>query len=149
VLLATPGVVPEPASATFHGRDLFAPVAAWLAGGGRPEALGPVVEDPVRLPWPEARRVGDEVRGECLAVDPFGNVVTSIRGEDLAGSPVVEIRAGGRRLPFVRTFGDVARGEAAGLVGSGGRLEVVVREGHAARSLPLARGSPVVVRMAP
>jgi S-adenosylmethionine hydrolase len=147
-LLATPGVVPAPASATFHGRDLFAPVAAWLAGGGLPEALGPVVDDPVRLAWPFADRVGEEIRGVCLAPDAFGNVATSVRAADLAGAAVVEVRAGGRSLPFVRTFGDVGRGEAAALLGSGGRMEIAVREGHAARELPLARGTPVVVRVA-
>jgi len=148
VLIATPGVVPEPATATFHGRDLFAPVGAWLAGGGRPEALGPAVEDPVRLPWPSAERVGQEIRGAGLVVDSFGNLVTSIRAGDLEGARVAEVEAGGRHLPLVRTFGDVPRGEAAALVGSWGRLEVVVREGHAARSLSLARGSPVVVKLA-
>jgi hypothetical protein len=148
VLLSTPGVVPEPATATFHGRDLFAPVGAWLAGGGRPEALGPVVEDPVRLPWPSAERVGEEIRGNGLLVDSFGNVVTSIRAGDLEGARVRDVVAGGRHLPFVRTFGDLPHGGAAALVGSWGRLEVVVREGHAARSLSLDRGSPVVVRLA-
>ena len=148
LLIAVPGVVPEPASATFHGRDLFAPVAAWLAGGGLPEALGPVVDDPVRIDWPRAERVGAEVRGTCLAPDSFGNVATSVTADDLAGGSVVEVRVGGRSLPFVRTFGDVGHGEGAALLGSGGRLEIVVREGQAARALPLARGTPVVVRLA-
>jgi S-adenosylmethionine hydrolase len=81
------GPVPRPASSTFHGRDLFAPVAAFLAGGGDLAALGPEVADPVRLPWPRAVRRGDEIHGECLVADAFGNVVTSIRDTDLAPLP--------------------------------------------------------------
>lgn len=146
-LIATPGVLPAPASATFHGRDLFAPAAAWLAGGGRPERLGPPVEDPARLEWPSAERVGSEVHGACLATDPFGNVATSIRAEDLAGGEVTAVWAGGRLVPFVRTFGDVSLGEAAAMLGSGGRLEIAVREGSAALTLLLGRGTPVVVRL--
>ena len=53
-----PGVSPRTTAATFHGRDLFAPVAAWLAGGGDPVELGPPVRHPIRLPWPRARREG-------------------------------------------------------------------------------------------
>ena len=81
------GPVPRPASATFHGRDLFAPVAAFLAGGGDLAAVGPEVDDPVRLPWPRAERRGDEVHGECLVADGFGNVITSITEADLAPHP--------------------------------------------------------------
>jgi hypothetical protein len=143
--LAAGGAVPEPASATFHGRDLFAPVAAWLAAGGAAEALGPSVPDPVRLPWPEPVRVGGELRGEVLVADPFGNLLTSLRAEHLPAGPL-EVRVAGRPARLVRTYGEGRPGELLALVGSGGRLEISVREGSAARLLGAERGAPVAVR---
>ncbi len=145
VLLADRAVVPEPASATFHGRDLFAPVAAFLAGGGAPERLGPAIADPVRLDWPGAERRGEEVHGVVLLADPFGNLLTSVRAEDLPPGP---LRAEVAGLParLVRTYGEARPGELVALLGSSGRLEISVREGSAARRLPAARGTPVALR---
>lgn len=135
--------VGPPRSATFHGRDLFAPAAAWLAGGGEPEALGPIVADPVRLPWPVAVRRGRELLGEALAADPFGNVVTSIREADLGGAVVIEAHAGRRQVRWVRTYGEGGPGELLALLGSGGRVEIAVREGSAAEVLGEVRGAPI------
>jgi S-adenosylmethionine hydrolase len=140
-------VVPEPESATFHGRDLFAPVAAWLAGGGDPARLGPRVPDPVRADWPEPRRRGDAVEGVCLAADPFGNIVTSIAVRHLGGRRVREVAVAGRPVRFVRTYGEGEPGELVAMLGSNGRLEVASREGSAARHLGALRGTPVVVKV--
>jgi len=145
IALSDPALVPVPASATFHGRDLFAQVAAWLAGGGDPERLGPAVADPVRLPWPAARRDGAGLQGEVLLVDRFGNLLTSIREGDLGGSRG-EVTVAGRVARWVRTFGEGRPGELLALVGSGGRLELAVREGSAADLLGAGRGAPVTVR---
>jgi hypothetical protein len=134
---------PAPRSATFHGRDLFAPAAVLLARGGGPSALGPAVADPVRLPWPAAERRGDEVAGETLAADPFGNLVTSIRAGDLGDRPVIAAEVGGRGARWVRTFGEGAAGELLAMLGSGGRVEVALREASAAAALGRVRGVPV------
>jgi S-adenosylmethionine hydrolase len=147
-LLADRRLVPEPASATFHGRDLFAPVAAWLAGGGLPASLGPAVPDPVRLHWARAERRGDALHGECLAADRFGNVVTSLRAADLGAAAPQAVTAGGEPARWVRTFGEGAPGELLALVGSSGRVELAVREGNAARR-GLGPGVAVVLRLAP
>jgi len=144
--LEAPAHVPAPRSATFHGRDLFAPVAALLAGGGDAAALGPEVRDPVLLRWPRAERRGDDLHGECLTADPFGNLLTSIRAEDLGGVPA-GVRVGGHAARVVRTFGEGGAGELLALVGSSGRLELAVREGSAARLLGAQRGTEVVVRL--
>jgi len=141
--LSDPRHVPQPRRATFHGRDVFAPVAAALAGGLDPAALGPVVEDPVLLDWPVAERSAGQVRGVTLAVDPFGNLVTSIRECDLAGAEVRLALCDGRPARWVRTFGDGQPGELLALLGSGGRVEVAVREGSAAGHLHRWRGVEV------
>jgi S-adenosylmethionine hydrolase len=137
--------VPAPRSATFHGRDLFAPAAAFLAGGGDPAALGAGIPDPVRLAWPVASRGRDGVRGETLAADGFGNLLTSIREADLAGAAPAGAEAGGRPARWVRTYGEASPGELVALLGSGGRVELAVREGSAAAVLGRTRGVPVTV----
>ncbi len=84
--------VPPPRSRTFHGRDVFGPVAALIASGRVAlDGCGPVVRDPVVLPWPRARRTRGGHSGEALVVDRFGNVIVSIPGEGLGledGTPV-------------------------------------------------------------
>jgi len=145
-------VVPAPASATFHGRDLFAPVAAWLATGGDPKRLGPAVSDPVLLPWPEPLvgrdQGGDQIEGQVLVADPFGNLITTLRVQHLTPVDRVErVEVDGRAARLVRTFGDGRPGELVALIGSSGRLEIAVREGSAARQLGVGRGAQVVVRL--
>ena len=143
------GVLPTPRSATFHGRDLFCPAAAYLARGGTPAALGPEIAAPVRLEWPAAEAGAGDVRGITLARDPFGNLVTSIRAADLAGGLVREVTAGGEPARWVRTFGEGEPGELLALVGSGGRVEIAVREGSAAERLCAVRGVPVRLVLGP
>jgi S-adenosylmethionine hydrolase len=141
--LTDPQVVPQPRHSTFHGRDIFAPVAAALAGGLDPSRLGAPVGDPVVLAWPAAERSAGQVRGVTLAVDPFGNLVTSIQECDLAGAEVRLALCDGRPARWVRTFGDGQPGELLAMVGSGGRIEVAVREGSAAGHLHRWRGVEV------
>jgi S-adenosyl-L-methionine hydrolase (adenosine-forming) len=139
-------------SATFHGRDVFAPAAAHLALGVPPSHFGPRVTDPVRLPWAAARSAADVIDGEVIHVDRFGNLVTSIAAEAVqrlaAGTGGgVAIRIAGRVVPLVRTYGELAPQAAGALVGSHGRLEVAVREGSAAARLRAGRGAGVRVRV--
>lgn len=141
-------VVPEPESATFHGRDLFAPVAAWLAGGGDPARLGPRISDPVRVEWPEPLRRGDALEGICLAADSFGTLITSIAARHLRARRMREVSVAGQTARPVSAFGEGEPGELLALVGSSGRVEVAVREGSAAKRLGAVRGTPVVVRTA-
>jgi len=133
-------------SRTFHGRDLFAPAAAHLAFGLDPARLGPPVSDPVLLAWPEVRAVAGAVAGAVVHTDRFGNLITSIRARsvNLVAAGVV-IRVGGREVPLVGTYADLPVGRPGALVGSGGRLEIAVREGSAVAVLRARRGTPVVV----
>lgn len=134
-------------SRTFHGRDVFAPAAAHIATGIDPARLGPRVADPVRLVWSAPGEAGGAVAGIVLHVDRFGNLVTSLRAEVLAGLPGrgATVTVAGRMVPLVGTYGELGRGKLGALAGSSGRLEIAAREGSAARALKARRGTPVVV----
>jgi S-adenosylmethionine hydrolase len=133
-------------SRTFHGRDLFAPAAAHLATGVDPARLGPAVYDPVRLAWPEVRAVAGAVAGAVVHADRFGNLITSIHARSIEPFDAeLRIRVGGRDVPLVGTYAELAAGRPGALVGSGGRLEIAVREGSAAAVLRARRGTAVVV----
>src|SRR6059058_2119232 len=130
-------------SRTFHGRDVFAPAAAHVAIGVDVARLGPVVTDPVRLPWAGARARGGVIEGTVIHVDRFGNLVTSIAADAIREGAVVRVAK--RAIPLVGTYGDLAPGGLGGLVGSSGRLEIAVREGSAAATLRARRGTRVIV----
>ncbi|MEX2179910.1 MAG: SAM-dependent chlorinase/fluorinase [Gemmatimonadaceae bacterium] len=137
-------VIPVPAGAapTFHGRDVFAPAAARLANGDPLDALGEVAASPVILRTPLAQRsAAGELQGEVIAIDRFGNAITSLLA---ARGSIVSVA--GHELPLCRTYADLPRGEAGAVTGSSGFIEIVVREGRAADVLRLARGAPVTLR---
>lgn len=134
-------------SATFEGRDVFAPAAALLASGRALRSLGALWRlSPLALPEPE--RSGARVRGTVLHVDHFGNAITNIPSSwfpDEAVVVVARLGRGTRRLARRRTYSDLSRG-AVGLLGSSfGTLEVAQREGRAAETLSLRVGSRVVL----
>ncbi|MDP8222738.1 MAG: SAM-dependent chlorinase/fluorinase [Candidatus Lernaella stagnicola] len=144
--LADPDLwLPDP-SATFHGRDLFAPAAAQLATGLPPAECGPRVDDPVRLPAWRLKREGDSFVTAVVHIDRFGNCITALPGARLAelGSGTIRvIPEGGPALALRRAYGEVEVGEPLALVGSSGLLEIAVRNGHAARVLELTRETVV------
>lgn len=137
---------PNP-SHTFHGRDLFAPLAAHLCRGLDLAAVGPPVADPVRLAESKPRKSADRIAGHIVHVDGFGNLVSNIAAADLVPwRSALCIRVGALVLTeLCRTYGDVASGAPLALIGSAGLLEVAVNCGHAARQLGVERGAPVVV----
>jgi S-adenosylmethionine hydrolase len=136
--------VPTGASATFHGRDVFAPAAVALATGAPVDSLGAACLDPVVRRTPEARRAADgSVLGEVIAIDRFGNAISNLiapRGG--------RVEIAGRVMPIVRTYADGAVGDVIALVGSSGFVEIAQRDGSAARTLEIARGTPVRLRTA-
>jgi S-adenosyl-L-methionine hydrolase (adenosine-forming) len=133
-------------SATFHGRDIFAPLAAELASGRElPADLGATVDDLIPG-WLEDPVVGSaQVTGTVVTVDHFGNVITNVDGSLLQGIAHPVVRVAGRDLPLRRTYSDVRPGEYLALVNSFGVLEVARAEGSAAQGLGLDRGAPVTV----
>lgn len=150
VALTRPTTHRHPVSATFHGRDVFAPVAAHLAHGLPLAALGPSVDDPLALPDPQPRRLPDgRLRAEVVYIDRFGNLVTNIRPlaelEQKGGLGDIRIVVGDESLAVCRTYADVAPGALLALVGSDGHLEIALREGSAAERLGLGVGATVEV----
>ncbi len=136
-------------SATFHGRDLFAPAAARLASGEAPETLGEPTRQASRLHVPRPRGNGPTVEGQVLYADHFGNLVTNIRDEDLRHlGAEVEVMVGTQRIRRIaRTYQDGAMGQPLALVGSSGFLEVAVVEGRAGAQLGVGKGERVRVRV--
>ena len=140
-------------SATFHGRDILAPIAGHLAQGMNLEHVGPLInqleilnlERPTPLP-------NGGLEGQVLYVDRFGNIISNISHADLEATGA---RSGGRfsvhvgplRIgPLRTTYGDVAAGEIVAIVGSTGMLEVAINQGNAAAQLRAAPGTIIVVR---
>jgi S-adenosylmethionine hydrolase len=139
--------VPPSASATFHGRDLFAPAAALLARGEPLDRLGQrYVAIPRRLSGAAPHYEGKVVMGEVIYVDHYGNLVTNLTPEFVPSYAVLEAESlviG----PIRSTFGDVPPGGLLAYFGSGGTVEVAVRDGSAARRLGLGVGGRVRARL--
>ena len=135
-------------SATFHGRDILAPAAAHLSLGVRPEQLGSVVSTWVRLETPEPRPGCNQIAGEILFVDEFGNLITNIPADRLRQPPDI-ILVGKQTLRhgfrWVRTYGEAATGSLVALIGSMDRLEIAVVHGSAATRLTAGVGTSVII----
>lgn len=137
----------HPVSRTFHGRDIFAPVAAHLAKGLRPAQVGPLIQDALIDGSDAPIRTGKRTwSGQVLAVDRFGNCATSFRPEDLPQlreRPFI-LRIGLRELVnTVPSYAAIPAGEAAVIEASHGHLEVAANQQSAAKLLGIACGSPV------
>jgi S-adenosylmethionine hydrolase len=139
--------IPPTAAPTFHGRDLFAPAAAALAGGAPLHGLGePFLGIPHRLSYREPHYEGKSAVGEVIYVDRFGTLVTNLTPETVPDYAVIEIE-GLEIGPLRRTFGDVPTGGLLAYLGSGGQVEIAVRDGSAARRLGLGVGGRIRVRL--
>jgi S-adenosyl-L-methionine hydrolase (adenosine-forming) len=137
-------------SPTFHGRDIFAPVAGHLSRGLDPQELGPPVTSWKELSWPAPRLAKDVLEGEVLFVDDFGNLLTNIPAEALEPwhGRVQSVDVGGHEVRRqVRTYGEADPGAIVALISSAGMLEVAVAHGSAARTLGASVGTPVRVEL--
>jgi hypothetical protein len=132
-------------SATFHGRDIFAPVAAYLSLGIDPTDLGPECLDPVELPTHSAVTFGRKWQGEVQFADDFGNLITNIPACKLKSLPM-KVSVGGSApqvLRWVRTYADAAPGELVCLFSSDKFFEIAEVNGNAARRLGVTAGALV------
>lgn len=157
----------EQMSSTFHGRDLFSPAAALLAGGGSIQDLGPSILNITRLSPPQLRiPPGGPIQGEILHIDRYGNLITSIGNlQQTAGQIQLKPWLSGLEgfefsservrielehassLSLVDTFGNVPDGSTLAYIGSAGLLEIAVRDGNAALTLHAQRGDPVIMAL--
>jgi S-adenosylmethionine hydrolase len=134
-------------STTFHGRDVFAPVAAHLASGQAPQDMGEAIDPAalVRFDLAPPRVEPGRIVAAVLYVDRFGNLVTSVHRDDVDPSRVRGARAGGRAAPLAASYGFVEAGGWLSIWGSSGYLEVSQSMGSAAASLSLGEGDAVEV----
>ncbi len=136
-------------SLTFHGRDVFAPVAAHLARGHKVEEFGPAVRNPVQLTFPQPAMSPDGIEGMVLYIDRFGNLITNFTSslvQSLAGGAVVARLEDGSEWPLKRTYSDVSSGERCAVIGGFDRLELSIFLGSAADRSGAKVGSLVWLR---
>ncbi len=131
-------------SSVFHGRDIFAPVAAWLATGKNLFELGSLIHDPVLLDLPIPRRTKNGWRGQVIIVDRFGNLSTNLNRSHLEGSGEITVKIGGSQIHgLVDTFGDAAPGDLVALFGEADDLSIAVVNGNAAEMLGVGVGTDI------
>ena len=131
-------------SNTFHGRDLFAPAAAWLAAKREFCELGPELTHFQRTDWPNPIRVQEGWKAEVIHVDTYGNAITAFPAVRTNGVQSV-LLPGGKRIPFERFYAAVPRGNPVAVIGSSGFVEIAINQGDAARELSLRTGSEVII----
>ena len=142
----------SPLSNTFHGRDVFAPVAAWLSKNWQTPSFGEEVTDFVRFSMPKPKVAGSTIKGVVLKVDNFGNLITNLTPEDVpqvvGGGAKFKITVGSREIDKLsQTYAHGAPGEVLAVIGSSGFLEISVNKGHAGKSLGLQRGAEVMIQL--
>lgn len=143
----------DPVSNTFHGRDVFSPVAAHLSLGVPDGEMGPQVDQINYLASPQPSIQNGEIHGKVISTDHFGNLVTNITGASLGIAKTMAVEIKGRRIPGLsKTFhdsGPAVDGILIALISSSGYLEIAVRDGSAARYLDSGVGEPVSVHFGP
>ncbi len=142
----------QPVSQTFHGRDVFSPVAGWLSKGVAPAEFGPEISDYVRLSLPTVERIGENsLRGVVIKVDKFGNLITNISEPEAPAlfnitPPTVSILIAGQTIRHVcRSYAEGGEDEVFAIVGSSGYLEIAAKQASAAEKLASGVGTPVGV----
>lgn len=140
----------QPVSKTFHGRDIFAPIAAWLSKGWQTAAMGEEIQDYKKFALPKPKASNGVVKGVVLRVDSFGNLITNFRSEDLPEAARtkgdLELQVGTQSVKrLVDTFARGENAEPIAFVGSSGYLEIAVNKGNAAKALGIGRGAPITL----
>ena len=142
----------HPVSNTFHGRDVFAPVAARLAAGTQPDAFGPVAEDPLRLSLPGHQEETGTLRGEVVWIDRFGNCMTNLTERVVSrwarGASFTVCAASKKIEGISTTYESTPEGEALSLINSTGYLEIACNQTRADRALGMQEGDLVVLERA-
>jgi S-adenosyl-L-methionine hydrolase (adenosine-forming) len=139
-------------SNTFHGRDLFAPVAAWIATGIAASKMGPRVLKPTRLELPEATQKSKSIKGEIIYIDRFGNATTNISAElmseTFASSDTIELKIGKNKIDgLVTGYYQVNPGQIGAILNSWDQVEIFCRDSSAEKKLKLKTGQTVTLKV--
>jgi len=152
--ITNPSYMLEKVSRTFHGRDIFSCAAAHLANGVPPADFGPKIDNPVVPQFAQPRFFADEIIGEVIHIDGFGNVITNISLNDLGkmgikegGEITINLNGKMMKLRLCLAYGEVSTGDPLSIIGSSGFLEVAVNQGNAAQELNVETGDPVRVKV--
>lgn len=143
----------QPVSNTFHGRDIFAPIAAWVSKGVEAAKIGSEITDFVRFAVPKPKREGQMVKGVVLKVDRFGNLVTNLTPEFVpelfAAQPApFSLTVGKSTVKTIRSnYAQAAAGEVFGIVGSMGYVEISANRAPASQMAGVGRGAEVLVTL--
>ncbi|MBV8892536.1 MAG: SAM-dependent chlorinase/fluorinase [Acidobacteria bacterium] len=142
----------QPLSNTFHGRDIFSPIAAYLSKGVDPARMGGEVTDFVRFAAPRPKSAGNgNLRGVVLKIDRFGNLITNITARDAPGlfrtdPPPFKITVGRREVTAIRSaYAEGAAGEVFAIIGSMGFLEIAANRGAASKLVEATKGMDVML----
>jgi S-adenosylmethionine hydrolase len=150
-LIANERYFRQPVSQTFHGRDIFAPVAAHVAAGVLPSRMGKAIDDYLRPAFQRPVQVGKRMwNGQVLKVDRFGNLITNYHVDefpDLVRRPFLFGVGPAQVEVLARNYAETGPGEVFAIVGSSGYYEISVREASAARATGCASGSPVELQV--
>jgi len=143
-------------SRTFHGRDIFSPAAAYLARGVEPSEFGPVIRDPVKPSFssPEIRE--EEITGEVIHIDGFGNIITNVSEKNLKAAGISEgenlrVQLGDKQmiLRVCSSYDEVQKNAPLSIIGGTGFLEISVNQGNASKILNVKIGTPVTLTRLP
>jgi S-adenosylmethionine hydrolase len=149
IVLSNPKYFLSHRSTTFHGRDLFAPVAAHLSMGVKPEAFGPRLDSWIEIDFENPRMRGRALIGKILHIDAFGNLISNIDSQKLFNHVREDsfvVRIGKRSIQGLKkAYWEGKKNEPMVLIGSGGFLEVSVREGNAQKALKVKKGNKIEI----
>ncbi len=146
-ILNRPQLFRATVSSTFHGRDIFASVAGHVAAGLPPQACGSPVKRWTTLQLPQPRLDGDRLVGAVVHVDRFGNLITNLDRQRVGAPAAWLVTLQERDIGPIRgTFGEVAPGCWVAYIGSGGELEIAIRDGDAASALGKTSSAQVILR---
>jgi len=134
----------------FHGRDVFAPAAAHLMNGVKPEEFGPEIRKAVQPEFAKVTQRNGVLVGEVLHVDGFGNIITNINEKEVTQSRVkdavsIELPSCKLKLKLCEAYGETEPREPLALIGSHGFLEIAINQGNAAKRLKTKAGDRVTV----
>ncbi len=132
-------------SHTFHGRDIFSPVAAHLVRGAPIDSVGPLILDFVKSPFPKAQADGGKVSGTILRIDKFGNIITNLRREDLGAQFTIRVAGLPPITRLYSNFSEAGPGEFFAFEGSTGFIELALNQASAADKLKAGRRTEIEV----